>query len=248
MLSLQVRTCLSDIMCVLYTESELEILAHKMNIRAAMYSKFEYAMDFTAKILDADEVRFIQKVVQDAKNLNAQKGFVSEIVLEKLADLERALATSMLIAIDEKGIVSPVVPESIKPNLFEKDYFLYTEMQKREFTLTNKQYDKALGIYRKNPAGSFPLIQISLESLMQEILRSKGRMPPASFVESLNQLGELGILKNDEEIKSVKALYEMLFHYGSHPESVTGEVSSFLYLWTINSFTFILKRYGLSKN
>ncbi len=248
MLSLQVRTCVSDIMCVLYTESELEILAHKMNIKAAIYSKFGHAMDITAQILDADGLRFIQKVVQDARKLNVQKGFVSEIVLEKLADLERALATSMLIAIDEKGMVSSVTPESIKPNLFEKQYFLYTEMQKREFTLTNQQFDKALDTYRTNPAGAYPLIKISLESLMQEILKRKGRTPPDSFDESIKQLAELGILKNDEEIKSVDALYGMLCYYGSHPESVTEEVSSFLYLWTINSFTFVLKRYELSKS
>jgi hypothetical protein len=248
MLSLQVRACLSDIMCVLYTESELEILAHKMNIRAAMYNKFQYAMDVTAQILDADGLRFVQKVIQDARKLNVQKGFVSEIVLEKLVDLERALGTSMLIAIDEKGIVSPVVPESIKPNLFENEYFLYTEMQKREFTLTNQQFDKALDIYRKNPAGSYPLIKLSLESLTQEILKSKGKTPPDSFDASIKQMGEFGILKNDEEIKSIEALYGMLRHYGSHPEVVTEEISSFLYLWTINSFTFILKRYELNKS
>jgi hypothetical protein len=245
---LQVRTCLSDLMCVLYTKSELEILAHKLNTRAAMYSKFEYAMDFTAQILDTDVLSLIQKVVQDARKLNAKKGFVSEIVLKKLADLERALATSMLIAIDEKGTVSPVVPESIKPNLFEKEYFLYTEMLKREFTLTNQQYDKALGTYRKNPAGSYPLIKISLVSLIQEILKSKRKTPQDSFVESLKQLAELGIFKNEEEIKSVEALYGMLQYYGSYPENVTQEVSSFLYLWTINFFTFILKRYELSKS
>jgi hypothetical protein len=39
MLSLQVRTCLSDIMSVLHTKSELKILARKKNINAAMYSK-----------------------------------------------------------------------------------------------------------------------------------------------------------------------------------------------------------------
>jgi hypothetical protein len=154
----------------------------------------------------------------------------------------------MLIAIDEKGIVSPVTPESIKPNLFEKEYFLYTEMQKREFTLTNQQFDKALATYRTNPAGSYPLIKISLENLSQEILRSKGKTPQASFAESIKQLAQLRILKNDEETKSVEALYGMLCYYGAHTEAVTEEVSSFLYLWVINSFIFILKRYKLSKS
>jgi hypothetical protein len=252
MLTLPVRTCLADLMCIIYTQQELEIIFHKMNIRAAPYTKFGYAMDGTADILDVDGLGFIQKVVLDARKFNAQKGFVCEVILDKLADLERALATSMLIVVDENGVVLPVVEKSVKPDLDKKDYYLYVEMAKRKFKLTNQLYDRACVAFKHRNTQAYELFRVSLETLTHEIIRSKGKTPPSNFSDAVKQLSDsdVGVLKktqNDEEIKAIDALHAMLLHYECHPEDVTDEVSNFLFLWILNSFTFILQRYELSK-
>ncbi len=245
MLPLDVRACLSDLMSALYSRTNIELMANKLNIEPEGENKFKVAMNFSSRISGANELKVVQKVVQDARKYIIVSDY-DGAVEEKLFELEMALEVSLLITVGSDGVVSPVVEESIKPDLVERKSYLQTEMTKQDFTLAAAHLTQALEIYRVSYSGSFALFRNCLQSLIEEILKKRSITPYSAFTDAIGQLVDAGVLKETprkEEPKSVEALFKMLCHYGSHPEFVTDEVANFLYLWAISTFTFILKRY-----
>jgi len=245
MLPLDVRACLSDLMSVVYTRTNIELLANKLNIEPAGENKFKVAMDFVSKLSGANELKVVQRVVQDARRYISVSDYEGAAE-EKLRELEMALEVSLLIIVDSDGVVVPVVEESIKPDMEKGKSYLKTEMTKQGFNLSTSHLIQALETYKVSYPGSIALLRNCLQSLVEEIIKRRGITPLRVFTDTIKQLVDAGILKEterDEEPKSVEALFRMLCHYGSHPEFVTEEVASFLYLWAISTFTFILKRY-----
>lgn len=245
MLPLDVRACLSDLMSALYSRTNIELLANKLNIEPEGENKFKVAMDFLSRISGANELKVVQKVVQDARKY-IRVGDYEGAVEEKLGELEMSLEVSLLIIVDSDGVVLPVVEESIKPDLEERKSYLQTEMTKQGFTLSASHLTQALETYRVSYPGSIALFRNCLQSLIEEIIKRRRITPLNVFTDAIKQLVDAKVLKETErgeEPKSIEALFRMLCHYGSHPEFVTEEVANFLYLWAISTLSFILKRY-----
>jgi len=244
-LPLDVRACLSDLMSSLYSRTNIELMANKLNIEPEGENKFKVAMDFSSRISGANELKVVQKVVQDAHKYIIVSDY-DGAVEEKLIELGMALEVSLLITVNSNGVVSPFVEASIKPDLEEKKSYLHTEMTKQGFTLAASHLEEALETYRVSYSGSIALFRNCLQSLTEEILNRRSITPYRVLIDAIGQLVDARVLKRtdkNEETKSIEALFRMLCHYGSHPEFVTEEVANFLYLWAISTFTFILKRY-----
>jgi len=246
MLPLDVRACLSDLMAIVYTRTIMELLANKFGVMPEGENKLKVAMDFLSKIPPERELELVQKVVRDARETVARGGYGSDLVHEKLGELERVLEVSMLMYADSHGNISPIVETSIRPDVEEQKGYLQREMTELGFTLARSHLTQALETYRVSYPGSIALFRNSLQALVEDIVQKRGRTPLRVFTDTIRLLTDVGVLKRserDEELKAIESLFRMLSHYGSHPEYVTEEVANFLYLWTISVFSFILKRY-----
>lgn len=246
MLPLDVRACLSDLMAILYTRTQMELIANKFGVMPEGPNKLKVAMDFLSKITSERELEVVQKVVRDAREIIMLGGYNRDVVQEKLSELERTLEVSMLMYVDSAGNISPIVETSIRPDVEEQKGYLQREMTELGLTLACSHLTQALETYRVSYPGSIALFRNSLQALVEDILRKRGITPLKVFTDTIRLLTDVGVLKRterDEEIKAIESLFRMLSHYGSHPENVTEEVANFLYLWTISAFSFILKRY-----
>ena len=83
------------------------------------------------------------------------------------------------------------------------------------------------------------------------MIKKKGERVLPAFVDNIRRLTKIGILRKlprDEEVKAIESLFRMLSHYGSHPEFVSENIATFLYVWTISTLSFLLKRYQETLN
>ena len=147
---------------------------------------------------------------------------------------------------DEEGKVMPLVEESIKPDVEKEKSYLVQEMKEISFELSLKNFKDALNSYATTYKGSIALLRCTLESLVREIINKRGIEPFDNFTDTIGMLPKVGLLKateKNEETGTVTALWRMLSHYGSHPELVDPDTANFLYVWSVCSISFLLKRF-----
>jgi hypothetical protein len=186
---------------------------------------------------------------------DAIKSRDDEIYTELNSIMERTMQCRM----DEKWDIIPI----FDPILQISEKRVYTERKLEEFgfntTLTN--YKSALKTYQIDYKGSISLFRSTFESLVDEIIISKGEILKSNvFKDKLIQLKKLGIIKEIKEIDTQQCqrcqykkkdsefnysydIYSLLSHYGPHPRLITKEVANFLFTSTLVFVWFLINRY-----
>lgn len=245
MLLTEVKAHLTGLLMKTYTKGDMRLLAGKLGIPSLQgIWKRHLAEDLLSKVPNDKENELIQRVICDARKLRA-----NEEINEALAELEPILETMLHIKVDKNGRIVPTVEPSIKLDFEKEKGFLEEQMKKHGFKLAHSHLRGALDTYKTSYSGSIALFRNSLQALVEEIIKLKKEIPFSGFADNLRKLIKLGILKKfekDEEYDSIYSLFKMLSHYGSHPEYATAETAQFLYIWTISTLSFLMKRFEAS--
>ena len=242
MLSLEVRAYMSELLENTYTRSEIENLANKFGVVAYGRNKLLLAKDFLSRLPEGREKELIEKTVSDAM----KRAEWNESLIENLEELARILESTMFYRIDERGKIVPIVEPSIKPDVGKERGFLERQMEGFGFDLALSHFRQALDTYKISYPGSIALFRNSMQALIEEIIKQRGENLLPVFTDNIRKLVKMGVLKKlkrEEEFRAVESLFKMLSHYGSHSEHVTEEVANLLYVWTITTLSFLLKRY-----
>ena len=233
---------MSELLENTYTRTEIENLANKFGVIAFGRNKLQLAKDFLSRLSERRENELIERAVSDAM----KRSEWNESLIENLEEFARILESTMFYRLDERGKIVPIVEPSIKPDLGKEKGFLERQMEKFGFDLALSHFEQALNTYKVSYPGSIALFRNSMQALIEKMIKQRGeRLLPVS-TDNIGRLVRIGVLKKlerKEEVRTVESLFRMLSHYGPHPEEVTEEVANLLYVWTITTLSFLLKRY-----
>lgn len=197
----------------------------------------------------------IETVLDMAKREKIGEKWYNEIYVELNSLMER----TMQCRIGAEGNIIQIFDENLQTS--EKETFIEKKLEEFGFDKTLTNYKSALKTYPIDYKGSISLFRSTFESLVNEIIISKGKVLKSNvFKDKLIQLEKLGIIKGidnqecikcpyrkkDSEFNYSYAIYSLLSHYGPHPDLITEEVANFLFTSTLAFIWFLINRYEYS--
>jgi len=213
-----IRRCLSNLQPMTAISMAMQALSDPYTGMSPQEKAAQYIVENT------DNQDILIKTVFDAI-----KSRDDEIYTELNSIMERTMQCRMDEKWDIIHIFDPILQISEKR--------VYTERKLEEFgfntTLTN--YKSALKTYQIDYKGSISLFRSTFESLVDEIIISKGETLKSNmFKDKLIKLQKLGIIKEidtqqcqrcqykkkDSEFNYSYDIYSLLSHYGSHPRLI----------------------------
>jgi len=165
-------------------------------------------------------------------------------------ELRRLLEGYTGYTIDSDGNIIPIA-EPLHEVAVKKLY-LETKLEEIGFTYTLGRLKIAISLYGSNYKTSISVLRESMESLTNDIIDAKGDTRDSNIAENRKKLLTHDILypciyrHHDREIDFLDSLYGLLSHYGSHPNEIDPEVASFLFISSINTMAFLVKRFEKS--
>ena len=159
-------------------------------------------------------------------------------------ELNSLMERTMQCRMDEKWKIIPIFDENLQ--IIEKEAFIEKKLKELGFKKTLTNYKSALKTYPIDYKGSISLLRSTFESLVSEILESKGEIVTHNQKDNLIQLKKFGILKkieNDNEVEYSYKVFSLLSYYGSHTEPITEEEANFLFISTLAFIWFLINRY-----
>ena len=173
------------------------------------------------------------------------------------AELNSIMERTMQCRMDEEWNIYPIFDEDLQ--LSEKLTFIEKKLEEHKFNTTLILYKDALKTYKTSHKGSIALLRSAFDSLVDEIIESKGEVLKNNQKEKLEQLENLGILKEidsrecqkchykkrDSEFIYSYSIYGLLSHYGNHKKLLTDEeeVANFLYTSALALIWLLINRY-----
>lgn len=173
---------------------------------------------------------------------------------EVLTEINPILERTMNCRANKNGEILPIFPL-----LDEEPTLILIKLKSMGFTKGYSNYRDAFKTYRTSPKGSLGLLRASIEGVVEEILKSRGKVSTSNMKENLSKLKDLGILKEilngeclmchhkkkDHEFNYAYIVFGLLSHYGSHQELVTEELANFLFTSTSAFIWFLINRYEI---
>ena len=171
-------------------------------------------------------------------------------------ELNSLMERTMQCRMDEKWKIIPIFDPILQ--ITEKQIFIEKKLEEFGFNKTFTNYKDALNTYKTSSKGSIALLRSTFESLVDEIIESKGEELKSNQKDKLAQLEKLGILKaidnqecpkchhkkRDSEFNySYDGIWGLLSHYGSHKELLTEELANLLFTSTLAFTWFLINRY-----
>lgn len=185
----------------------------------------------------------IETVLDMAKREKIGGKWYNEIYDALNSIMERTMQCRM----GEEWNIIPIFDENLQ--IIEKEAFIEKKLKELGFKKTLTNYKSALKTYPIDYKGSISLLRSTFESLVSEILESKGEIVTHNQKDNLIQLKKFGILKkieNDNEVEYSYKIFGLLSHYGPHEELITEEVANFLFTSTLAFIWFLINRYEYS--
>ena len=244
-----------------------------------------YIQDIIAQILSWDKIKvFGKRIGVDTTDINTRDGkrSVVENILTKASSKDASIIISTLIDMSKKGTydsdfsekilseINPILDRTMKCRvdvngaitpifslLDEEPNLIVKELNRLGFNKARKCFDQATKTYKNSPKGSLSLLRSTMESLLEEILFSKGITPSSNYKDRLCQVSNLGILKilstqecsrchykkKDHEFNYGYTLFALLSHYGSHAADVDEKLAHFLYTSTSAFLLLVIQRF-----
>jgi len=185
----------------------------------------------------------IETVLDMAKREKIGGKWYNEIYVELNSLMER----TMQCRIGAEWNIIPIFDENLQ--ISKKETFIEKKLEEFGFNKTLTNYKSALKIYPIDYKGSISLFRSTFESLVSEILESKGEIVTHNQKDNLIRLKKWGIFKkieNDNEVEYSYKIFGLLSHYGPHEELITEEVANFLFTSTLAFIWFLINRYEYS--
>ncbi|MDI6810613.1 MAG: hypothetical protein QMD80_02895 [archaeon] len=193
----------------------------------------------------------IETVFDVAKRGKIGGKWYSEIYDELNSIMERTMHSRM----DERGNIIPILDENLQTS--EKETYIERKLEELGFDKSFTNYKDAMNTYKTSYKGSIALLRATFESLVDEIIESKGEPLKSNQKDKLAQLEKFGIIneidtqqcqkcqykKKDSEFNYSYDIYSLLSHYGSHKELVTEDLANFLFTSTLGFVWFLINRY-----
>ena len=194
----------------------------------------------------------IETVLDTAKREKIGGKGYTKIFTELNSLMERTMQCRM----DKKELnITPIFDKNLQ--ISEKETFIEKKLEEFGFAKTLANYKDALKTYKTSYKGSISLLRSTFESLVEEIITSKGEILTSNQKGKLAQLEKLRIIKEidtqqcqkcqykkkDSEFNYSYDIYSLLSHYGSHKELLTEELANFLFTSTLGFVWFLINRY-----
>jgi antirestriction protein len=185
----------------------------------------------------------------------AKKGVGGKWFNRIYPELNSIMERTMQCRIGAEWNIIPILDENLQTS--EKETFIEKKLEEFGFNETLANYKEALKTYKTSYKGSIALLRSTFESLVDDIMESKGEPLKSNQKAKLAQLEKQGILKEidtqqcqkcqykkkDSEFNYSYDIYSLLSHYGSHKELLTEELANFLFTSTLGFVWFLINRY-----
>jgi hypothetical protein len=171
-------------------------------------------------------------------------------------ELNSLMERTMQCRMDKKELnIIPIFDENLQTS--EKETYIERKLKVHGFNKTLINYKDALNTYKTSYKGSISLLRSTFESLVDEIITSKGESLKSNQKDKLAQLEKMEIIKEidtqqcqkcqykkkDSEFNYSYDIYSLLSHYGSHKELLTEDLANFLFTSTMAFLWFLINRY-----
>ena len=253
MLPLSVRGYLAEIMEIIYTRSELEVLSMQFGVSPEGRNKLEVALNLCKKCPQERINELIERVISDFRHFMSRYNY--DVVIfgkdpkVRFQGLLRAIETEMFYQIGDDGKLIPIVEKEVKEVIKEERSYITRELEKLGLKETVRLYNIALATFPSNPIGSLSILRLVLEHMVEYFLERSGRKAEKiiSMREKIEKLKTINILretrKKDLEVNVIYGLYGMLSEYGTHLKEIMPETLTYLYYWSIITIAFLLHRH-----
>lgn len=168
-----------------------------------------------------------------------------------ISEINPILEKTMSVKTDITGRLIPVFPL-----LKQKPEMIVARLTSLGFPKSSSFYDQASKAYNISPKGAVSLLRSTFESLIDEVLTSKGVTTSSSYKEKLTQITNLGVLRTlsttdctrchhrreDNEFNLSYDLFGIISYYGSHIGEVDDVVGNFLFSTASSYIWFLLDR------
>jgi len=254
-LSMEVKGTMAEFAARALSNEKLKMLAMKLGVDpkkiAPGWSKTEKAL-YIFENMSEDHIELALKVIIDSsKRATWDKDLSDELI----PGLNYVLERTMNCRTNENGELLPIFDPVL--GIEEKQTYIERKLEELGFSNSLTPYQDALKIYKTSSKGSISQLRVTIDDLSSEILRNIGLSPHRNFKNRLEQLRNLGLIKEidrvtcrncnhrkqDSEFNFAYDFYALLSHYGNHPSEVTEPVADWLYTSTSTFIWFILKRY-----
>ena len=185
----------------------------------------------------------IETVLDMAKREKIGGKWFTKIYVELNSIMERTMQCRM----DEELNIIPILDENLQTT--EKETYIEKKLEEFGFDKTLANYKSALKTYKTDYKGSISLLRSTFESLVDEIIVSKGEPLKGTRKDRLVQLTNWEIFKKiekDNEVEHSYRIFGLLSHYGSHTELIAEEEANFLFTSTMAFIWFLINRYEYS--
>jgi hypothetical protein len=170
-------------------------------------------------------------------------------------ELNSLMERTMQCRIGAEWNIIPIFDENLQTS--EKATYIERKLKELGFNKTLINYKDAINTYKTSYKGSISLLRSTFESLVDEIITSKGESLKSNQKDKIAQLEKLEIIKEidnqeckkchhkkkDSEFNYSYDIYSLLSHYGSHKELLTEELANFLFTSTLGFVWFLINRY-----
>ena len=257
-LSQEVKGYLSDKIAQLFSWPKISTLASRAGVdptpiinKTGNFVKRDAALYITMNLPEDREEQLIKVVLE-----MSQRGTYDENYQEEtFNELNPIVQNTMGYRLEIDGNLIPIFDKSFK--LEEQQNFIITKLTDLTFNDTKEHYQDSLRSFSVSPKGSMGVLRSCYETLVNNILISKGITPTANMKDNLQLLETLNILeqidpiscercghkKRDNEFNFSYDLYGILSHYASHQEIITDEIASLLFPSVSSFIRFLLERY-----
>lgn len=257
-LSLEVKGYLSDKIAQIFSWHKISTLALKAGVnpspiinKTGNFGKRDAALYIISNLPEDREEQLIKVVLE-----MSQRGtFDSNYQEETFNELNPIVQNTMGYRLEIDGNLIPIFDKSFK--LEEQQNFIITKLTDFGFNDTKQHYQDSLRSFSASPKGSMGVLRSCYETLVNNILISKGITPTGNMKDNLQSLETLNILeqidptscqkcgykKRDNEFNFSYDLFGMLSHYASHQEIITEEIASLLFPSVSSFLRFLLERY-----
>lgn len=255
-LSLEVKGYLADVIAKNNALGEIEIIGMKVGLDPEEIESLSYSDSFGIQHNEDSAMYIVENAEDSGLLIKAVFGAVERLHFDEIyTELNSIMERTMQCRMDGELNVIPILEPNLK--ILEKETYIERKLKDFGFTKALTNYKSAIKTYKTDYKGSISLLRSTFESLVDEIIESKGESLKSNQKDKLAQLEEFGIIKEidtqhckqcqykkrDSEFNYSYDIYSLLSHFGAHSELIKKELANFLFTSTLAFIWFLINRY-----
>jgi len=242
---LEVKGYLADVIAKNNTLGEIKIIGMKVGLDPEEIESLSYSDPFGIQHNEDSAMYIVENAEDSGLLIKAVFDAVGRLHFDKIyTELNSIVERTMHARMDGELNVIPILEPNLK--ILEKETYIERKLKDFGFDKTLANYKSAIKTYKTDYKGSISLLRSTFESLVDEIIESKGEPLKGNRKDKIVQLTNWEILKKierDNEVEHSYRIFGLLSHYGSHTEPITEEEANFLFISTLAFIWFLINRY-----